>query len=74
MDRFKGDTVLITGAAGGMGSSHARRFAAEGANTVVTDIREERGRAIAAELGERAHFIRLDVTRASNWGCGLPRP
>lgn len=67
MDRFKNKTVLISGAARGMGASHARGFAAEGANVVVTDINEEEGRAIADELGNRGMFINLDVRSASDW-------
>ena len=67
MNSFKGKTVLITGAARGMGAAHARGFAAEGANVVVTDINEEQGRAIADELGDRGLFIKLDVRSASDW-------
>ncbi|MFJ3671105.1 SDR family NAD(P)-dependent oxidoreductase [Streptomyces sp. NPDC090106] len=71
MNRFENKTVLITGAAGGMGSSHARSFHAEGANVVITDIREEEGRALAAELGERAVFVRLDVTDQAQWAAAV---
>ena len=35
--RFEGKVVLITGAARGQGRSHARRFAAEGANVIAVD-------------------------------------
>ncbi|MFI8003727.1 SDR family NAD(P)-dependent oxidoreductase [Streptomyces sp. NPDC086010] len=71
MNRFQNKTVLITGAAGGMGSSHARAFHREGANVVVTDIRAERGRALASELGERALFVELDVTRKEDWATAV---
>lgn len=37
--RFEGQTVLITGAAGGFGALAARRFAAEGARLALCDIR-----------------------------------
>lgn len=69
--RFENKTVLITGAVGGMGSSHARGFHAEGANVVITDIREAEGRALAGELGERARFERLDVTSAADWSAAI---
>ncbi|MCX5097140.1 glucose 1-dehydrogenase [Streptomyces sp. NBC_00365] len=71
MNRFHNKTVLITGAAGGMGASHARGFLGEGADVVVTDIREDRGRILVKELGERAHFIRLDVTEEADWAAAV---
>ncbi len=38
MGRFDGATVLITGAAGGLGRGAAKGFAAEGARLVLSDI------------------------------------
>lgn len=67
MDRLQGKVALITGAAQGMGASHARRFAAEGAKVVLTDLNEERGTALAAELGSCAVFLRHDVTNEESW-------
>ncbi|MDX3109059.1 SDR family NAD(P)-dependent oxidoreductase [Nonomuraea angiospora] len=56
MNRFDNRTVLITGAAGGMGASHARGFLGEGANVMLTDIREERGRVSAYSLMCRGKY------------------
>ena len=67
MDRLNGKVALITGAARGMGESHARRFIAEGAKVALTDLSEERGQAIADELGPNAIFIRHDVTNLAQW-------
>jgi len=68
MDRLKGKIAVITGAAQGMGESHARTFAAEGAKVVLTDLNEERGKEIAAELGaDNALFVRQDVTKVDDW-------
>lgn len=67
MQRFSGRTVIVTGAAHGMGASHARGFAAEGANVVIADVQEDAGRRLAAELGIQAKFSRLDVTREADW-------
>jgi 3-oxoacyl-[acyl-carrier protein] reductase len=38
-DRFKDQVILVTGAAGGLGSDTARRLVAEGARVVCTDVR-----------------------------------
>jgi 3alpha(or 20beta)-hydroxysteroid dehydrogenase len=43
MGRLEGKVAIITGAARGMGSSHARMFAAEGAHVVMTDLSEDTG-------------------------------
>ncbi|WP_432547997.1 SDR family oxidoreductase [Kineococcus sp. SYSU DK004] len=66
-ERYTQDVVLITGATGGMGSSHARGYHAEGARVVVTGRRDDEGRALADELGERAEFVHLDVTDPGDW-------
>jgi 3-oxoacyl-[acyl-carrier protein] reductase len=46
----KGLTVLVTGAASGMGRATARVFAAEGANVAVTDLTSEGAEAVAREI------------------------
>lgn len=67
MARLEGKVAIITGGAQGMGAAHARRFIAEGAKTVVTDINAEAGEALAAELGENAIFLPLDVSSEAGW-------
>src|SRR5689334_13955040 len=57
---IEGKVVVVTGGAGGMGSSIARRLAAEGAKVVVADIAD--GGSLADELGPNAIFVRTDVT------------
>jgi 3alpha(or 20beta)-hydroxysteroid dehydrogenase len=65
--RVQGKIAMVTGAAQGMGEAVARRFAAEGARVVMTDIQAERGAAVAAELGEAALFVLADVTDPAAW-------
>lgn len=50
---LKGKTAIVTGAGRGIGRTLARTFAAEGANTVVTDIREELLEDVRAEWAEK---------------------
>lgn len=50
-----------------MGAAAARLFAAEGAKVVLGDILEDKGRALAAEIGEAALFHKLDVRSEEDW-------
>ncbi|MFX4084244.1 SDR family NAD(P)-dependent oxidoreductase [Sphingobium yanoikuyae] len=67
MGRLNGKIAVITGAARGMGASHARVFAREGARLVLTDVNEEAGSALAHELGDCAIFLPHDVTKPEAW-------
>ena len=67
MGRLDGAVVLISGGARGMGASHARGFVREGAKVVIGDVLEADGQALAAELGDAAAYIRLDVTSDQSW-------
>ncbi|WP_430779972.1 SDR family NAD(P)-dependent oxidoreductase [Actinoplanes sp. G11-F43] len=71
--RFSGQTVLITGATGGMGESHVRGYHAEGAQVVIgsTPGRLETAHRLADELGERALAVRLDVTSERDWAAAV---
>jgi meso-butanediol dehydrogenase/(S,S)-butanediol dehydrogenase/diacetyl reductase len=64
MAALTGRTVLITGAARGIGAASARRLASEGARLVLADIDGEGVGKLAAELGQAA--IAADVTRAED--------
>ena len=62
MGRFEGRTVLVTGGASGLGEAMVRLFVAEGGQAVIADVQEDRGAALAAELGDAAVFATTDVT------------
>jgi len=67
MGRLTDRVALITGGARGQGEAEARLFHREGARVVIADVLEEQGKALEEELGERALFIRLDVTSEDDW-------
>jgi NAD(P)-dependent dehydrogenase (short-subunit alcohol dehydrogenase family) len=71
--RLQDKTVLITGAASGIGRKTAERFAQEGAYVVVTDVDSSSGEEVAAEIEDvdacaGAEFHRLDVTEREEFG------
>lgn len=65
--RLVGKVAIITGAARGQGEAEARRFVAEGAKVLLTDVLDAEGEAVAADLGERAAYRHLDVTSEDDW-------
>jgi 3(or 17)beta-hydroxysteroid dehydrogenase len=67
MKRLENKVALITGSARGIGEAIARLFHREGAVVIVSDIRDEEGRKVAAELGGNCEYIRLDVRNESEW-------
>ncbi|MEV5751364.1 glucose 1-dehydrogenase [Actinoallomurus sp. NPDC052308] len=67
MGRLDEKVALITGGARGMGRAHVRRFVAEGAKVVFGDVLEEEGGKLAAELGDAARFVPMDVTSPEDW-------
>jgi 3-oxoacyl-[acyl-carrier protein] reductase len=65
-DYFHGKTIIITGAASGIGRATALIFAREGANIVCADVNEQGARATAAEVngkGSQALALGVDVTK-----------
>lgn len=67
MGRLSGKVAIVTGGARGMGAATSRLFVAEGAKVAITDVLEEDGKALAAELGDVARFYRHDVTSEQGW-------
>ena len=58
---INGKTAIATGGASGLAEASLRRIVAEGGNAVILDIAEEKGEALAAELGDKAIFVKTDV-------------
>ena len=56
--------ALVTGGASGLGEATVRRLVGAGAKAVIVDLNEERGNALAGELGDGVVFAKADVTDA----------
>ncbi|TXH47275.1 MAG: SDR family oxidoreductase [Burkholderiaceae bacterium] len=69
--RLAGKVAFITGGASGVGKATALRLAGEGANVVVSDVNEEGGRAVAAEIGAQSCFVQHDVTDEAQWSVAI---
>ena len=54
--------ALVAGGASGLGEATTRALHGAGASVTIADVNEDKGSALAAELGERATFARCDVT------------
>jgi NAD(P)-dependent dehydrogenase (short-subunit alcohol dehydrogenase family) len=59
--QLEGNVAIITGGASGLGEATTRHLHARGAKVVVFDRDAERGKSIAAELGDGAAFVSGDV-------------
>ena len=67
----KNAVAVVTGGASGLGAATAHRLAAAGARVVVVDLHEERGRALADELG--GEFAQADVSDGAALSAAVDR-
>ncbi|MFK7915063.1 MAG: SDR family NAD(P)-dependent oxidoreductase, partial [Pseudomonadales bacterium] len=63
--------AVITGGASGLGEATVRRVAAAGGKVMIFDMNEERGNAIAAELGDNVKFVSVNVTKEDSVEAGI---
>lgn len=73
MQDLENRVAIITGASRGVGATIAQTLAKAGARVVLSDILIESGEATAAEIGDSAIFLPLDVTRESDWSRVVER-
>ena len=60
--RLAGKIAIVTGSAQGFGKGIAEEMDQEGASIVIADMNEPLAKQVAQELGERAHFIAVNVS------------
>tara|TARA_B100000676_G_C18090895_1_gene859616 strand:- start:7782 stop:8615 length:834 start_codon:yes stop_codon:yes gene_type:complete len=61
MGEMDGKVAVVTGGASGIGEATVRLFIKEGARVVIADMQQERGKALANELGNMATFVQVEV-------------
>ncbi len=65
--KLAGKRAIVTGGATGIGYGIAKRFIAEGARVIITDIDAQGGTNAAQRLGDNCQFVHHDVSLASHW-------
>lgn len=71
MSSLEGKVILVTGAARGQGEAEARLFAERGAEVVVCDVLHEQAQQVAADIGDSARAIKLDVSDPNAWQAAV---
>jgi NAD(P)-dependent dehydrogenase (short-subunit alcohol dehydrogenase family) len=71
--RIDGSAALVAGGASGLGEATVRHLHGAGAHVVIADFNDERGEALAGELGERASFVHTDVTQPDTVDAAVAR-
>ena len=71
--KIAGSVALVTGGASGLGEATVRQLVSQEAQVVIVDLNEDRGQALAAELGGVATFVRADVSNAEEVQAAVAR-
>jgi NAD(P)-dependent dehydrogenase (short-subunit alcohol dehydrogenase family) len=69
--QLQNSVFFVTGGASGLGEATVRLLAASGASVVIADVNEPGGSRIAADVGSKARFSRVDVSDESSVRRGL---
>jgi NAD(P)-dependent dehydrogenase (short-subunit alcohol dehydrogenase family) len=62
--QVEGSSAIVFGGASGLGEASARRLHEHGARVTIADLNEDKGGAVADELGDETSFVKTDVTKA----------
>jgi 3-oxoacyl-[acyl-carrier protein] reductase len=65
--RLKGQTAVVTGAGGGIGSAISYRFAEEGANVIINDIDFKKAKKVRDKIRKRSGVANVMIADVSKW-------
>ena len=68
---LKDKVAVVTGGASGLGRAAVKRFVANGAKAAIFDMNEEKGNALAAELGDSVIFCKVNVADEESVKAGI---
>lgn len=71
MGKMQGKVALVSGGAEGIGAAVGRLIVAEGGSVMLADLQIDKARALAAELGDRADAVALDVRQLAQWEAAV---
>ena len=71
--KLQGNVAIVTGGASGLGEATVRLFTEKGAQVAIFDLNEERGNALAEELGESVIFCQVNVADDASITAGIDR-
>ena len=69
--KLPGSVALVTGGCGGLGEATVRGLVAAGMFVVIGDVADDRGKELAAELGDRTVFVHADATDDDSLGQAI---
>jgi NAD(P)-dependent dehydrogenase (short-subunit alcohol dehydrogenase family) len=69
--KISGTGAIVSGGASGLGEATVRMLAGQGAQVVIADLNENRGRELAEELGATVRFVRTDVSDADSVAAAI---
>jgi NAD(P)-dependent dehydrogenase (short-subunit alcohol dehydrogenase family) len=71
MMRLNGKSALVTGSAQGIGRGFAEAYIREGATVAIADINMAAAETTAAELGDAAYAVQIDVSKQESIDAAL---
>ncbi|MCF8026672.1 MAG: 3-hydroxyacyl-CoA dehydrogenase [Desulfobacteraceae bacterium] len=70
---IKGNTFIVTGGASGLGEATVRAVTEQGGKAAVFDLADDKGQALADELGDAAIYCSVDVSDEASAEKGIEK-